>query len=168
MAEEEDAMTARAVRALYTQRAYDRLSPAILEQLKRAPSEEHLTLILKGFCVMACMTAAAWRQWPDETSDDFYRYVERAISSVMFNLLPLPRGEDMKVEIGPRAQAAMDATPEVREEITDVIARIRQVLDDAATGKFASQEEALLSLGGKFVSIDEIDLDEDDEKGTLQ
>lgn len=73
---------------------------------------------------------------------------------------PRPRGEDFQFVFMPEAQAALDADPELAKAMKDMQAQMREALDGLATGKFATEEEAMRSIGGVMVDLDE---DDDDD-----
>jgi hypothetical protein len=58
-----------------------------------------------------------------------------------------PRGEDWRIELGPKVQAQVNADPKKAEALRMVLAEIRQALDGVATGKFADADEAMRWLG---------------------
>lgn len=139
--------------------AYDYLSPDLLKMLERIPEEERLTAVLKHCCAIGCMATAIHRVDLLETPRPFYRAVRQMMISTLSHLLPPLRGEEYDVEIMPMAQSAMDADPEIKSGVAEIMAKVRQALDDVATGKYASVPEAMEAIGGKFVEISEDDLD---------
>lgn len=147
------------------EQAIEMLGPSVDELLKDRTDQEKIDILTKLCCIQAYTGVSAMRLI-QKSDEPFERAVKRVLRSMLHDLLPLPRGEDFKVLMDPGVEAAMAADPKMAEGVTDIIAKIRQAMDDVATGKYASQEEAMDAIGAKHFAFEQDD--DDDEPGTLQ
>jgi hypothetical protein len=74
----------------------------------------------------------------------------------------MPRGEDYTFELAPGVEAKISSDPQAAAMMRDMTAKLREAMDGLATGRFSTMDEAMRSIGGVKVDLDDDDLDDDD------
>ncbi|WP_157785787.1 hypothetical protein [Bradyrhizobium liaoningense] len=101
------------------------------------------------------------------TWDDMVQHIKARLNEV-------PAGEEFVVAMSEQVKAAMAEHPEMKDKLTEFLARLRQYLDGVRTGKYASPSEALDAMGVKPLDLDDPEVrralldmadDDDDEPG---
>lgn len=131
------------------------IGPSLTKKLERVSPEERIDVLLKLVCSLSCMITAQ-RHGEDEKAV-FYAKAGSFAGGLLSDLLPLPRGEDYEVHFGEGMEEKLESDPELKAFVQGVVADIRQALDGARTGKFASVEEAMDSTGGRRLDPEEIE-----------